>query len=410
AGRLDPRPHAHRPDRGGRQGGRLRRRRRRLPDEALQSAGARGASKGDPSAGRPDPLQLDDRADRARAAPDRPGASARDPRRDRGDPHAPRVRDPAHARPQPGGRVHQRAAHGSRVGLPRLRGRARGRLARREDPPQAGGGRRRAEVHPNGPRRGLRVPRRGSDPVRPLERLPTIRAKLGSTIVFAVGLTLALVFVFLGFALRSAFREAELGRLARIADQAAAATRPSPPAGVSIAVLRDGRFTWVGDERTHIGIANGLEYAAVPLRRSGEPPAMLYAVRSAPGVLPATVRFLRDFWGQLLVAGAVAAAIALLIARWLARGMTQPLRDMAQAARRMEMGEYGQRVQTRSRDEVGQLAAAFNRMSGELESLERLRRELVANVSHELKTPISALRAHLENLLDGVERPDPETL
>ena len=256
--------------------------------------------------------------------------------------------------------------------------------------------------------------------MRPLERLPTIRAKLGSTIVFAVGLTLALVFVFLGFALRSPFREAELGRLARIADQAANATSPTVPPGVSIAVLRDGRFTWIGGERTppprfgdgrvHIGIANGLEYAAVPLRGSVGAPAMLYAVRSAPGVLPATLRFLRDFWGQLLVAGAVAAAIALLIARWLARGMTQPLRDMAQAARRMEAGEYGQRVRTRSRDEVGQLAAAFNRMSGELESLERLRRELVANVSHELKTPISALRAHLENLLDGVERPDPETL
>ena len=49
-------------------------------------------------------------------------------------------------------------------------------------------------------------------------------------------------------------------------------------------------------------------------------------------------------------------------------------------------------------------------MSAELESLEQLRRDLVANVSHELKAPISALRAHLENLLDGVERPDPETL
>ncbi|HZP91122.1 MAG TPA: hypothetical protein VFC04_09035, partial [Actinomycetota bacterium] len=187
--------------------------------------------------------------------------------------------------------------------------------------------------------------------MRPLERLPTIRAKLGSTIVFAVGLTLALVFVFLGFALRSAFREAELGRLARIADQAASATSPTPPADVSIAILRNGRFTWVGeprtppprfgDERVHIGIASGIEYAAVPVRRPGEPPATLYAIRSAPGVLPATVRFLRDFWGQLLVAGAVAAAIALAIARWLARGMTQPLRDMAHAARRMEMGEYG---------------------------------------------------------------------
>ncbi|MBI2238188.1 MAG: HAMP domain-containing protein [Actinobacteria bacterium] len=140
----------------------------------------------------------------------------------------------------------------------------------------------------------------------------------------------------------------------------------------------------------------------------------MYAVRRAPhgviGALDASLRFLRDFWWQLLVAGAIAAGIALVMARWLARGMTQPLRDMAQAARKMEMGDYGQRVHTTSRDEVGQLATAFNRMSAELESLESLRRDLVANVSHELKTPISALRAHLENLLDGVEQADPETL
>jgi signal transduction histidine kinase len=67
-------------------------------------------------------------------------------------------------------------------------------------------------------------------------------------------------------------------------------------------------------------------------------------------------------------------------------------------------------VQTRSRDEVGRLATAFNRMSGELENLEQSRRDLVANVSHELKTPITAIRAHLENLLDGVEQPDPATI
>jgi signal transduction histidine kinase len=98
------------------------------------------------------------------------------------------------------------------------------------------------------------------------------------------------------------------------------------------------------------------------------------------------------------------------MARWLARGMTQPLRDMAQAAKRMETGDYSARVHTRSRDEVGQLADAFNKMSAELEGVERLRRDLVANVSHELKTPITAIRAHLENLLDGVEQPNPETL
>jgi signal transduction histidine kinase len=110
------------------------------------------------------------------------------------------------------------------------------------------------------------------------------------------------------------------------------------------------------------------------------------------------------------VGGALAAGVALVLARVLAIGMTSPLRDMAHAAGRMTKGHYAQRVHTRSRDEVGQLAEAFNRMSAELENVERLRRDLVANVSHELKTPISALRAHLENLLDGVERPDPETL
>ena len=157
-----------------------------------------------------------------------------------------------------------------------------------------------------------------------LQRLPTIRSKLGSVIVFAVGMTLLLVYLILG----------------------------------------------VGFEVFTIGA----------------------------------------HWWELLLAGVLGAGIALVIARWVARGMTQPLRDMARAARRMETGDYSQRIHTDSRDEVGKLADAFNRMSTELEGLELLRRELVANVSHELKTPISALRAHLENLLDGVEQPDPETL
>ena len=86
----------------------------------------------------------------------------------------------------------------------------------------------------------------------------------------------------------------------------------------------------------------------------------------------------------------------------------------------MEAGDYGQRVQTRSRDEVGQLAVAFNRMSGELEDLERLRRDLVANVSHELRDadlgvarapgePARRRRASRSRNAPGDARPDRTT-
>jgi signal transduction histidine kinase len=91
--------------------------------------------------------------------------------------------------------------------------------------------------------------------------------------------------------------------------------------------------------------------------------------------------------------------------------MTSPLRSMAEAVERIARGDYSRRVTTAtSRDEVGQLAAAFNLMAADLEAVDRQRKELIANVSHELRTPISALRAVLENVVDGVTEPDPPTM
>ncbi|TPG13874.1 DUF4153 domain-containing protein [Pedococcus bigeumensis] len=106
----------------------------------------------------------------------------------------------------------------------------------------------------------------------------------------------------------------------------------------------------------------------------------------------------------------VAVLAALGITQLLARGMTSPLREMTHAAQQMAQGDYSRRVRATSGDEVGELAAAFNRMSATLEMVDRHRRDLVANVSHELRTPISALQAVLENLVDGVSQPGPEEL
>ena len=102
--------------------------------------------------------------------------------------------------------------------------------------------------------------------------------------------------------------------------------------------------------------------------------------------------------------------VSLAVAQFLARGMISPLREMANATTAMARGNYSRRVRDASRDEVGDLARAFNAMAGELAQLARQRRDLVANVSHELRTPIGALRVLLENLVDGVDTPSPDQL
>ncbi|MFJ8581574.1 ATP-binding protein [Micromonospora sp. NPDC093277] len=105
-----------------------------------------------------------------------------------------------------------------------------------------------------------------------------------------------------------------------------------------------------------------------------------------------------------------AITIALLIAQVLAHGMTSPLREMTAAAGAMARGDYTRRVRATSRDEVGELAHAFNKMAADLAAADQRRRELIANVSHELRTPITALQSVLENLVDGVTTPEPAAL
>ena len=101
---------------------------------------------------------------------------------------------------------------------------------------------------------------------------------------------------------------------------------------------------------------------------------------------------------------------ALAMIQFLAHGMTRPLRDMVRASQAMAAGDYSGRVATRSRDEVGELATAFNSMSARLAEVDAERRVLIANVSHELRTPLAGARARLENIVDGVEPATPDRL
>jgi signal transduction histidine kinase len=283
----------------------------------------------------------------------------------------------------------------------------------------------------------LRSLRRRIVSFRPLDRLPTIRSKLGSITVFAVAVTIISLYVLVGFALRDSARELAFRQSLKAAHDLAAQAfdaNGTPSGDIQAATSRAGRFALVvgaqgGVLQTSMprpltigkalagavdsGVVSGVDYVGVPVVRHGAVAGAVYVGSPADtgiNALPAIAELLRGFWWQLLAAGFAAAAIALISARFLARGMTTPLREMASAARRMAHGDYRDRVKACSRDEVGQLAEAFNRMASQLEGVEQSRRELVGNVSHELKTPISALQAHLENLLDGVEEPNPKVL
>jgi signal transduction histidine kinase len=128
------------------------------------------------------------------------------------------------------------------------------------------------------------------------------------------------------------------------------------------------------------------------------------------GAAVATVTFGRGIGIGWALSAMLGIAVALGLVQLVARGTTKPLREMASAAQALAVGDYSRRVETNARDEVGQLARSFNQMAEELASVDRFRRDLVANASHELRTPIAVVRAVLENIVDGVQPATPETM
>jgi len=84
-----------------------------------------------------------------------------------------------------------------------------------------------------------------------------------------------------------------------------------------------------------------------------------------------------------------------------------PLKEMAAAAKRFARGDFSVRVkQTKRRDEIAELAAAFNSMADSLEKAEKLRSEFIANISHELKTPMTSIAGFADGIIDGTIPPE----
>lgn len=104
----------------------------------------------------------------------------------------------------------------------------------------------------------------------------------------------------------------------------------------------------------------------------------------------------------VLIAGIIAGVLGLALAGILVRQITQPLAGLTAASSRIAQGDLTVRVPTQSHDELGRLATTFNQMATALETQEELRRNLMADVAHELRTPLAAIQGTVEALQDGI--------
>ncbi|RME08611.1 MAG: HAMP domain-containing protein, partial [Anaerolineae bacterium] len=147
-----------------------------------------------------------------------------------------------------------------------------------------------------------------------------------------------------------------------------------------------------------------------PLLLDGEQIGTVITLGGPPPYDPRERHYLQRSNRALLYAALGATLLALALSLWFSRQLTLPLRRLTAAIRSMAGGRLGQQVDLHSRDEVGELAEAFNQMSRELARLNAQREQMTADIAHDLRTPLTVLSGYLESMADGVLQPTPERL
>ena len=149
----------------------------------------------------------------------------------------------------------------------------------------------------------------------------------------------------------------------------------------------------------------------IPIYANGQQVGTLVILsqKGAPATsAPLSDRFFDRVRLALLVGGLTALVVAVIFAVFLVDGITRPLRRLSEAARRVATGDFSHRVDVTAPLEVAELAGSFNRMAEALERDQETRRRLLADITHELRTPLSVIQGTAQGFLDGVIPPDQE--
>ncbi len=123
---------------------------------------------------------------------------------------------------------------------------------------------------------------------------------------------------------------------------------------------------------------------------------------------PREEEFIRRINLMLVYSAVGTSVVALLLGILLSRTLTRPIRELTEATHAVAEGNLGLQVSVRSRDEMGELAASFNKMSADLARSTNARKQMTADVAHELRTPLSLILGHAEAVHDGVLLPTRE--
>lgn len=121
-------------------------------------------------------------------------------------------------------------------------------------------------------------------------------------------------------------------------------------------------------------------------------------------------RFLRQVTVIIVGVTILGSMIAVVVAYLLAQKIVAPVQSLAAASRKVADGDYSQRVAASGADELAEMANSFNTMAAELEQQRDLRHRSMADLAHELRTPLSVLQIELESIEDGLSRPTPEVI
>ncbi len=172
---------------------------------------------------------------------------------------------------------------------------------------------------------------------------------------------------------------------------------------------------------THTGMLNmtGMDYTVQAWKTQELPisgPQGIIAVAeiryptSARILDPQDASFSSEIFNSLILAGTLSLIIGATLSYLVSRRLVSPLRSLTEAAYRIGAGNLDERVASKTTDEVGWLAKAFNSMADNLKRQERLRKQFTADVAHELRTPLTSIRSYIEAFQDGVLPADPENL